>query len=188
MIDLPIRIIIGGPANSGKSTLAESLARALRFLGVDAYAEDLDMASPTLEFIRGSKGWEQRKGAKREWTPELAEKAAALFEEASFKHTVVIGDAPGKLTGESKTIAQKAYYAIILCREDCINEVQNWRGFFEKLGLQVICVAVSRMAGVGDVEKSGGIIRATLIGLDRNVKTEPIMIALAMLVKETVGL
>jgi hypothetical protein len=37
----------------------------LRSLGVDAYAEDLDLASPTLEFIRGTKGWEQRRGEKK---------------------------------------------------------------------------------------------------------------------------
>ncbi len=75
---MPPRIIIGGPPNSGKSTLAKSLAIALRSLGVDAYAEDLDLASPTLEFIRGEKGWKQRQGTKKEWTPELAEKAAVL--------------------------------------------------------------------------------------------------------------
>ena len=69
------RIVIGDPPNSGKSTLAESLARALRSLGVDACAEDLDLASPTLAFIRGEMGWEERPGDKREWKTELARRA-----------------------------------------------------------------------------------------------------------------
>jgi hypothetical protein len=188
VITLPIRIIIGGPPNSGKSTLAESLARALRALGVDAYAEDLDLASPTLEFIRGSKGWEQRRGAKKEWTPELAEKAAVLFEDASSKHAVVIGDAPGKMTTVSTTIAQKAHYAIILCREDCLNEINDWRHFFTKLDIPVVCVAISKMTGVENINENGGMIEATLVGLDRKVKADATMTTMALLVKEKLGL
>lgn len=111
----------------------------MRALGVDAYAEDIDLASPTLEFIRGKKGWEQRQGTKKVWTPELAKKAAALFEQASTRHALVIGDAPGKVTAESKTIAKKANYAIILCREDCRGEIGNWQRLFTGLQMPVIC-------------------------------------------------
>ncbi len=183
---MPVRIIIGGPPNSGKSTLAESLAIALRSLGVDAYAEDLDLASPTLEFIKGKKGWEQRQGTKKEWTPELAEKAALLFEHASRKHFVAIGDAPGKITSESKTIAKKANYAIVLCRHDCKEKIKNRQRFFRGLQIPVICVAVSKLTGKGKVTNKNG-IRATLIGLNRTPHLDEVLTSLALLIKEKLG-
>lgn len=186
LVTLPVRIIIGGPPNSGKSTLTESLAMALRSLGVDAYAEDLDFTSPTLEFIRGTKGWEQRQGTKKDWTPELAKTAAALFEEASTRHAIVIGDAPGKITSESKTIAEKANYAIILCREDCIDEIKNWQRLFMELQLPVICIAVSKLNGEGKIINKAP-IRATLIGLNRTPKADEVIKSLALLIKEKLG-
>ena len=126
--------------------------------------------------------------AEKKWTPELAEQAATLFEEASSKHVVVIGDAPGKITPESTTIAQKAHYAIILCREDCANEINQWKQFFGKLNLPVICTAISKMTGVGKIEEIDNAITATFVGLDRKVKADPIITTLAQLIKETLSL
>lgn len=180
---MPIRILIGGPPNSGKSTLAESLARALRAIGIDAYAEDMDLASPTLEFIRGEKGWEQRLREKKEWTMDLAKEAASIFMKASEKHAVVIGDAPGKITAESKEIAKNATHAIILCREDCVSEIKNWQELFAQFGVQTICIATSKMYGTGDVQ-ANEIIEATITGLDRKPKTDFVIESLAMLIKE----
>ncbi len=118
---------------------------------------------------------------------ELAEKAAAIFEEASTKHAVVIGDAPGKITDESRVIVKKANYAIILCREDCKEGVKNWQNFFDQMGVPVICVAISRMIGEGNV-KEKDVIEATLVGLDRKPKTDEVIMSLALLVKERLDL
>ncbi len=184
---MAVRIIIGGPPNSGKSTLAESLARALQLLGVDAYAEDLDLASPTLEFIKGAKGWEQRVGAKKEWTPKLAEEAAAKFEDASKRHAVVIGDAPGKITAESEKIAGRANYALILCREDRKEEIEGWQTFFKQIGVPVVGILVSKLTGTG-IAKKRDVIEATVIGLSRKPVTDEVIVSLAALIKQELSL
>jgi hypothetical protein len=111
-----------------------------------------------------------------------------LFEEASCKHVVVIGDAPGKITPESETIARKAHYAIILCREDCANEINQWKQFFGKLNLPVICVATSKMTGVGDIKEIDNAITATFVNLNRNIKADLTLTTLAQLIKEKLSL
>lgn len=180
---MEIRIIIGGPPNSGKSTLAESLAMALRSLSVDAYAEDLDLAAMTLDYIRGIKPWEQRPHEKKEWTRELAKQAAEKFKEASKKHHVVIGDAPGKITDESRIIAQQASHGMILCRDDCTDEIKQWKTFFESLGINIIAIAISKMCDTGSVSVNE-IIEAIIIGLDRKPKIDEIVMSLAWHIKE----
>jgi MinD-like ATPase involved in chromosome partitioning or flagellar assembly len=184
--ELPVRIIIVGPPHSGKSTLAENLAKAMLKLGVDAYAEDLDLASPTLDFIRGKVGWERRLTAKKPWTMDLAKEAASIFLKASEKHTVVIGDAPGKISAESEEIAKAATHGIILCREDSTAEIAKWRELLTKLGVETVCVAVSKISGDGNV-KSNGLIEATLAGLDRKTRDDPAITSLALLLKGKLG-
>jgi hypothetical protein len=163
------------------------LARALRAIGVDAYAEDLDLASPTLEFIKGKKGWETRLSEKREWTMDLAREASSIFMKTSEKYAVVIGDAPGKITAESKEIVKNATHGIILCREDCVAEIKNWQELLAQLKVQTICIAVSKMHGTGDV-KANAIIKATITGLDRKPKIDEVIDSLAVLIKKKLRL
>ncbi len=178
---MPVRIVICGPPNSGKSTLAESLSRALLLLGVDAAAVDLDLASPTLEYIKGQKDWKDR--SKKEWTKELGKEAAARFVEASRRHEVVIGDAPGKITDVTRIICGEAHYAIILCRYDLKAEINNWQIFLRELNVPVICTAISKITGEGKVDKKKNLIEATLIKLDRKPRTDEAITLLASLIK-----
>lgn len=110
-----------------------------------------------------------------------------MFEKASAQYAVVISNAPGKISNESKAIAKKANYAIILCRDDCKEEIGNWRKLFAKLNVSVICIAVSKMTGASNVKRKD-IIRATLVGLDRTPRVDEVTISLALLIKEKLGL
>lgn len=141
---MTVRVIIGGPPNSGKSTLAVSVAMALRQFGVDVNDVDLDLATRTIDYIKGTRPWKRRSQEKKEWTAELAKEAAEKFKEASMKQDVVIGDAPGKISDVSRRIAQEASHAIICCRDDCADEIEKWKSFFESLGIEIVAIITLR--------------------------------------------
>lgn len=79
-----IRIIIGGPPNSGKSTLVSSLIRALWEIGVKVNSAELDLWAPTLEFLEGKISKEERDSRKqKKVTKEEAEEASKRLVVAS---------------------------------------------------------------------------------------------------------
>ena len=185
---MAIRLVIGGPPNSGKSTFAESLARALQDQSVDAEAIDLDPWSPTLALIRGEITEDQRKAMKKKKiTREEAEEAAERFEKSSRKHSVVLGDAPGGISDQSRIIAKKATHAIILCREDRKDEVDEWRMFFEKMGLRIIAVMISKEHGEEEI-RSNDLVEGILANLDRKPRISPAMRLLATLLRSKLGI
>jgi len=177
-----IRIIVGGPPNSGKSTFAVSLAMALCSIGVNAIAKDLDLASETVKFITGEESWENRSKVKKEWTIDLAKGAAKQFLEASSKYDVVIGDAPGKIDMITWTISQEASHGSICCRDDCKNEIQEWKKLFKSLGKEVIVTVTSKLSGVESISVDG-LIEATLIGLNRKPRVDGNMRVIAWHIK-----
>jgi len=95
----------------------------------------------------------------------------------------VIGDAPGKITDESRIIVQQASHGIILCRDDCTDEIEEWKTFFKSLRIRIIVVAISKMSGTGCVSVNG-VIEAIIIGLDRKPRINEIVTSLAWHVKE----
>lgn len=184
---LAIRLLIGGPPNSGKSTLAESLARALQDQRVDAEAVDLDPWSPTLALIRGEITEEQRRAMKKkEITMEEAEKAAKRFEQISRKHGIALGDAPGEISDQLRIIARKATHAIILCREDSRDAIDKWKIFFTEMGIRIIAVLVSKERG-GEEIRSNTLIEGTVSNLDRKPRISPGIGVLATLLRSKLG-
>ena len=100
---------------------------------------------------------------------------------------MVIGDAPGKITAESEKIAKKANYALILCRDDRKEEIEGWQRFFQRIGVPVIGILVSKLTGTGSVERKD-IIEATVIGLNRKPVTDEVILSLAALIKQELNL
>lgn len=99
-------IVVGGSPNSGKSTFTASLGLAMQHIVTEAVRDgvlgpgdikiglcDLDLASPTLEYILG--GMEVPRGKKRQWNASLLQKALEDLRLMQASNTIVIGDLPG---------------------------------------------------------------------------------------------
>jgi len=170
---LTIRIILGGPPHSGKSTLAERIARAFQDQGVNAEAIDLDLWSPTLEAIRGEITPQKRESLKRKnITVKEAKEAAIRFREKSKVHDIVIGDAPGGISEESEHIYKSATHGIIVCSEERRAELDQWTSFFKRIHLELIVLVISGTEGE-DTVLSNGVINAFLVNLDGTPSVTP---------------
>lgn len=179
---------MGGPPNSGKSTFSESLARALRRQGVSAEAVDLDPWSPTLALIRGEISKEERDSLKRKRIgPKEIHDAARRLKEVAKGHDFVVGDAPGGISDDMRPVYQAATHAIILCREDRREEIDDWKIFSSRMDLRIVAVITSRTAGTESVE-GADLIEGTLVGLERNPVDTPVMRSLAAMLRLRLGL
>ena len=89
----PLRIIIGGPPHSGKSTLMHLLEDKFNEYGVPVELVDMDLSAPT--DLRSKEGFTVTRD-KRDWTPELAEEAAAMFIDSDSE--IVLGDSVGLIS------------------------------------------------------------------------------------------
>lgn len=136
-----LKLVIGGPPHSGKSTFMTLLHRDLRDKGVDAKLLDLDYASPTIAYLLG-----KSRGGKQPWSNKLALQAKQDFNVTSKKHDLTLGDAPGKITDVTKIISRGCDGAIILSRDR--NETGKWKRFFKSIDVPVLAVVDSRLRGV----------------------------------------
>jgi MinD-like ATPase involved in chromosome partitioning or flagellar assembly len=181
-------IIVGGPPNSGKSTLAESLARVMQNIGIDAEAVDSDPFSPTLRYIRGEITKKERDTLKRHnITEQDINDIIDRLKQSHQKHKVVIADAPGGISENIKPVYKLADYAIILCRDDKSGEISDWRNFLEKIKIQIIAIIISKTEGEESIT-NGKLVRGTLVGLDRKPIDTPPIRRLALILKSKLGL
>lgn len=132
------RLLVGGPSNSGKSTLVLSLVRHFEeSLGMSAEAIELDLWSNSYPAFAGKVPFDGR--AKRfdlrwQWQPPLDERIAAF--NGSTKD-VVFGDMPGKLGEACAHMCKTARCdgAIVVSRT--IEGLRDWILFFDDYDIPV---------------------------------------------------
>lgn len=175
------KMILGGPAQSGKSCLRAGLKEAIRAIpgasypyvitgcpdGEGAWFTETAAADPTL-------ARELKEAYKAKFTPEFATRIAESVEACNLPLTFV--DIGGKITDENRTICAPATHAVLIAGDkdgvDFATRLEPWLAFCAELGLEVVAILYSDYHGTEDrVEGVGadGVFRASVHFLDRKV-------------------
>jgi len=162
--DKHIGVVIGGPPQSGKSTLAVSLVtemnnyirslktrRGFADLDVSVGLCTLDAATPTSKAI--AEGWarkdpEKLASMKQPWTQRLARQAQDRFLYAREKCNIVIGDLPGRVTPITELLVSSADASIIISKDwEVVKE--EWLPLMHRAGVPLISKVRRRETGDG---------------------------------------
>ncbi len=185
-----ITVAIGGPPQSGKSSLAVSIAGAMGdyieslksrtcFAGFDlnVAAVDIDFGTPTTSAIMENWGRDRKRVAclKKPWTMELAEEAQAELLRARQRHNIVIADLPGRITDVTKLLASTADAGIIISKDWSILK-KEWAPFMASAGLPMLSRIKSRQADEGlsslvTTWRPGEQLNGRIVGLNRTQKS-----------------
>ena len=168
--DSNIRIVIGGPPNSGKSVFAIHLFRALREIGIRTYHSDYDPYSPSREFILGKKSKEEREKLKKDVTSKEAKELASNFQEKYVNYDIVIGDLPGRISEILDILASAGTHGLIVCSDEKEEQIQEWKKVFKKLNINIICIVKTNLVDFDKVDEErsdDGVVFVEISGLKR---------------------
>ncbi len=141
-----MKLVIGGSAGCGKSTLAVSLSEYLvKLNGLSVGLHEIDVYSDTHACIRGEKCWSKRKRKVKAWYNPTIKRAIEKF--SADESDIVIGDLPGKITNPflPKMVAP-ADQALVVFRSGC-DSVHNWANFFKSQKIPILTYVVSDFDG-----------------------------------------
>lgn len=162
---MSIRIVIGGIANCGKSTLTASIYREMQTRGISAGIHELDVFENTLPYILGVESWEQRIKVKSgDWSNPRISQAINAF--TRDENHFVLGDLTGIIDGLLEKMVENADSAIVIGKDQ--QSLQDWLEFFNSQKIPVIIKVISYIGDVlprdpvGDVIFVGNLKRKVL--------------------------
>jgi len=141
---MSVRIVIGGVANCGKSTLTASIYTEVRARGISVGIHELDVFENTIPYILGAESWEQRIKVKSgDWSNPCINQAINAFikDESQF----VLGDLTGIIDGLLEKMVKNADAAIAIGKDQ--QSLQKWLGFFDSQNIPVIIKIISCING-----------------------------------------
>ncbi len=148
-----IGICVGGPANTGKSTLAAALYIELNNILVSLASRGggwqrldelrmtlttLDAATPVADSIIAHHGQDRDhlRQIKVPWSTELALETSRNMGVELETSNIVLGDLPGKIDYLTEILVAHARYGIIAWKHR--SELAEWRNFFHEKGIRII--------------------------------------------------
>ncbi|MBW4592508.1 MAG: CRISPR-associated protein Csx3 [Brasilonema angustatum HA4187-MV1] len=149
----PIKVVLCGPPQSGKSCLREGLKQSI--LGtLGAPYPYVITACPDGEGSWYQKTYEQNQELatdnkycqRSNVTPEFAQEAAQWVKNANQLINIV--DVGGKITPENETIMQPASHAVILAGDT--TKFAEWEEFCQKLNLKIVAKIHSQLDATED--------------------------------------
>lgn len=151
-------VAIGGPPNSGKSTLAATLARAgnnlirtiqsqegWEGLELEAIYFDMDAGTPTVEAIAsaGRIDGETLRQAKRPWTDKLALRTLGQLQESRRPNRIIFADLPGRITEITEILLTPADVSVIVTND--WRRKSSWQHFMNRNGKDPVAIIRSRL-------------------------------------------
>lgn len=163
-----MKIVIGGPPQSGKSTFTASLIQAIRErqrnrpYQLSFSWQPLDVTDNSIAvLLNPDEDIDQKRDV--EWTEERADERRAIFE--ARDEQLVIADAPGLITDELRIVIEPADAIIILANYEEREQIDDWREVAESNGIQIFAELTSILEedldpGWEERETREGIIRS----------------------------
>lgn len=152
-----IVIHIGGPADSGKSTLAASLFYELTNLVKELASRDhwqafslsvklldLDVSTRRLTVILSHHGQVERgESQPRQWTEELAVECSGQLSSAKPMYNIVIADLPGgPVDTITEIVSALGDVGIIVTRD--VTRSTEWKELYMRMGIRLVAFAETR--------------------------------------------
>jgi CRISPR-associated protein Csx3 len=166
----PYKLVIAGPAHSGKSVLSTSI--------IENFPDGCNIFHATPD---GEGDWSQstenilaqKLREKEKFSTDFVEKSVKMIE--GYRNKMLFVDTGGKIDGEDlPLIFNEADKIIILSRED---EIAGWENLVKKSGKKMLAVIISSLEGEDVVSTDEeGVIRGRITGLKRGAKVHSVVI------------